>query len=363
MSDTRAAAMAPRERVMRTFDREIPDRVPVNYFGNAGINARMMAHFGLSDGDYEGLLKAIGVDFRGVAPPYTGPRLHPEIPGMMVDPQWGVCTRWVQHDTGGYWDYCHFQLKDADEEAIANWPMPSPDDYDYEAVKAQSRVYEGFAIYAGGAGLVDIINATGRMRTMEQTLVDLITDDPAGLLLIDRRLDIEFETTVRTIEAAGGRVDFLWLGEDLGAQNAPIISLDLFRKHIRLRHQRYIDMAKSFGLPVMMHSCGSSSWAYNDFIEMGVNAVDTLQPEAANMSPEYLKNTFGHRLAFHGCISTAGPVAFGSVEDVVENCRCTLEVMMPGGGYCFAPTHALQDNSPTENVVAMYEAASKYGRY
>jgi hypothetical protein len=37
--------------------------------------------------------------------------------------------------------------------------------------------------------------------------------------------------------------------------------------------------------------------------------------------------------------------------------RNTLEIMMPGGGYCFAPTHALQDNSPTENVVAMYKTA------
>ena len=71
----------------------------------------------------------------------------------------------------------------------------------------------------------------------------------------------------------------------------------------------------------------------------------------------------GGRLAFHGCISTAGPVAFGTVDDVVRDCRETLEIMMPGGGYCFAPTHALQDNSPTENVVAMYEAARNYGGY
>ena len=37
--------------------------------------------------------------------------------------------------------------------------------------------------------------------------------------------------------------------------------------------------------------------------------------------------------------------------------------MMPGGGYAFSPTHQLQDNSPTENVVAMYETAHTHGRY
>mgnify|MGYP000535448978 CR=1 FL=1 len=54
------------------------------------------------------------------------------------------------------------------------------------------------------------------------------------------------------------------------------------------------------GIPAAIHSCGSSSWAFDDFIEMGIDVVDTLQPEAAKMSPEYLKETFGGRLAFHG---------------------------------------------------------------
>ncbi len=54
-----------------------------------------------------------------------------------------------------------------------------------------------------------------------------------------------------------------------------------------------VDLAKAFNLPVMIHTCGSSSWAYEDFIEMGVTVVDTLQPEATNMAPAYLKQQFG----------------------------------------------------------------------
>jgi uroporphyrinogen-III decarboxylase len=113
----------------------------------------------------------------------------------------------------------------------------------------------------------------------------------------------------------------------------------------------------------MIHSCGSSSWAFEDFIEMGIAAVDTLQPEAKNMSPAYLKQKYGGRLAFHGCISTAGPVAYGTPEETVDYCRGILEIMKLGGGYCFAPTHQLQDNSPTENVVAMYRTALLHGAY
>ena len=91
--------------------------------------------------------------------------------------------------------------------------------------------------------------------------------------------------------------------------------------------------------------------------------VDTLQPEAKDMSPGYLKDTYGGKLGFHGCISTAGPVATGTVGETRKYVRQTLDIMKPGGGYALAPTHKLQDNSPTENVVAMYDTARAYGRY
>ena len=348
---------------MTAFARQVPDRVPINYLANRGIDARLKKHFGLAPNDGEGLCVALGVDLRCINIPYRGPKLHPDIPERKVRvDDWGNHKRWVEHSSGGYWDYCDFPLADADEETVANWPFPSPDDYDYSGVAEACRNQREYATYMGAVQF-DVINSNGFLRGMEQTLVDLITDDPAGMLLAGRRIDINIEIARRVLEAAKGGIDFLWMGEDLGTQIAPIVSLDLYRKAIRPFHQRVVDLAKSFGLPVMVHTCGSSSWAYEDFIEMGVDAVDTLQPEAANMSPAYLKKTFGGRLAFHGCISTAGPVASGTVEDTVRNCRETLDIMMPGGGYCFAPTHSLQDNSPTENVLAMYETAKKYGAY
>ncbi len=355
--------MTPKERVLKAFHHEIPDRVPVNYMANPGIDARLKQYFGLGREDAEGLQEALGVDFRGVGAPYTGARLHAELPGRRVNAEWGIRTRWIEHESGGYWDYCDFPLMEADEEQISQWPMPSPDDYDYGRIPEYCRKNGKFAIGLGDAGIADIINTSGMIRGMEQTLVDLATDDPAGLMLIDRRLDIQLEVMARSLEAAKGAVDFMHIGEDLGTQLTPMISLELFRKHIRPRHQKFIDLAKAYGIPVMIHSCGSSSWAFEDFIAMGINVVDTLQPEAKNMQPEYLKRNYGSRLAFHGCISTAGPVAYGSVQEVVDNCREILEIMMPGGGYCFSPTHALQDNSPTENVVAMYRTAHEYGRY
>jgi len=105
------------------------------------------------------------------------------------------------------------------------------------------RAYKAYAINGNG---------------MEQTPVDLITDDPVGSLLADRRFAIQLEATKRILEAAKGRVDFLWLGEDLGTQIAPLISIQIFRKHIRARYQKFCDLAHAYGIPVMI-PCGSSS--------------------------------------------------------------------------------------------------------
>ncbi len=354
--------MSSKERVLTAFARQEADRVPIDYSANPGIDGRLKAHYALDKGDHEGLLQALGVDFRHVAAPYVGSKLHADLPGASVD-LWGIHRRWIEHDTGGYWDYCDFPLREATPDIIETWPMPSPDDFDYSQVAAQCKALGEYAVVTGGAGLPDIINSTGMIRTMEQVLVDLILDDEACLRYIDRRIDVLYEVTRRTLEAAQGGIDVLAMGEDLGTQRGPTISLELFRKQIRPRHQRFVDLGKAYGIPVMIHSCGSSSWAFDDFGQMGIDVVDTLQPEARDMAPAYLKERFGDRLSFHGCISTAGPVAYGTVEDVVQNVRETLETMMPGGGYALAPTHQLQDNSPTENVVAMYEAARAYGAY
>jgi uroporphyrinogen decarboxylase len=354
--------MTSRERVLTCFARQEPDRVPVDYDANPGIDLRLKQHFGLAGDDHEGLLQALGVDFRRVRAPFVGPQRHAVIPGRSVD-EWGIHRRWVEHESGGYWDYCDFPLQNATEEEVAAWPLPSPDDYDYSQIAGDCRRYDGYCVVAGGAGTGCIMNTSGFWRTMEQTFIDLITDDPAGLLLIDRFLEVQYQVMARTLEAGRGLFQVMWMGEDLSTQRSPMISMATFRKHIRPRQQRFVDLARSFGLHVALHTCGSSSWTYDDYAEMGVTVVDTLQPEAMNMSPRYLKEHVGHKLAFHGCISTAGPVAFGTVQEVVDNVRETLDIMMPGGGYALAPTHQLQDNSPTENVLVMYEAARTFGQY
>ncbi len=356
--------MTSKERVRRTFQHEKTDRVTIGYEGNGAIHMRLASALGIPSGNMEQVQEALGVDYREIAAPYCGKPLFPVPENRMVNQLEGAVMRWVEHETGGYWDFCDFPLQDATDDMFAAFPVPNPDDFDYEAAYERAKNNpKQYALFVGNAGMPDIINSNGRIMGMEDILCHLYTQNEAAMDLVHRRAMFQLNMLDRLISKCRDYLDFVWLGEDLGTQYTPMISLELYRTVLKPIHRQFVDMASSYHLPVLIHSCGSSSWVYPDFIEMGVSGVDTLQPEAANMSPRYLKDHFGKDLCFRGCISTAGPLAYGSVEDVVQNVRETLEIMMEGYGYHFAPTHAIQDNSPTENVLAMYQTAHDFGVY
>ena len=355
--------MTARERVRKTFALEKTDRVTIGYEANPVIHMKTANALGIPDGDNEKVLRALGVDYRAVYALYKGPKLFEDIPDRLRDPVDGYVMRWAANESGGYWDCCDFPLQGAEPEVIAGYPVPGPDDYDYETARWLINSQRDFALYVGNPGVSDVINSIGRIMGMEDILVNLATEDEATLTLLKRRKDLQLGILERILDQNKGEIDFMWIGEDLGTQHAPMISPEIYRKTIKPVHKAFADLAKSYDIPLMIHTCGSSSWAYEDFIEVGIDAVDTLQPEAANMSPRYLKEKFGGRLSFRGCISTAGPLSFGTAEDTRNYVRDTLEIMMDGFGYHFAPTHMIQDNTPVENVIAMYQAVHDFGSY
>jgi len=355
--------LTSKERVICTFNHEIPDRIPVNYMYNPGIDQRLKAYFKLQPSDDEGLRQALGVDFRLINAPYTGPALFDPVPGRKVDPLFGFHMRFVPNEWGGYWEQCDILLKEGDMETALNWNFPNPDHFDYDSLEGQCHQHENYGLILGNNGLGVVICRLAYYMGMSQALISLQLEDDAALTFIDRLLDFQLKHLERMLEKVGNRVQLVWMGEDLGTQIGPMISMKLFEKVVLPRHIKFFDAAKAYNLPVMLHTCGSSSWAYEKYIQAGLKAVDTLQPEAKNMSPRYLKDTFGGRLVFHGCISTKGALVNGSVTNVEREVKDTLEIMMPGGGYCLAPTHRLQDNTNVENAVAMYKFAHQYGFY
>jgi uroporphyrinogen decarboxylase len=89
-------------------------------------------------------------------------------------------------------------------------------------------------------------------------------------------------------------------------------------------------------------------------IEMGVDVLNPIQADAANMKPQRLKDEFGDQLGFHGGIDIIETLPKGTVEDVQSEVRERVRVLGESGGYIMASSHHIQSDTPIENVLAMY---------
>lgn len=348
--------MRPKDRVLMAIAHQEPDRAPIQIYVTPEIDEALRKHFGPLP-----YFEALEVDFRSVAPhPLKPPRIPEPSSRIAYYDEWGVGYEMVPNNAGGLYaearDLALARLETMDD--VERYPWPDPGDYDYSVIPSQIDAVEDFAVCLGNAGIPDIINGVGRGRGMEQVLTDIITEDEVGVAIIDRRVDFYYEWCRRSLEAGEGRIDILCLGEDLGSQKGPTMSPATFDSFFRPRLQRFFDLGHQYGCRVMMHSCGSTRMLQPRLIEMGLDVLDAVQPEPEGMDPEELKREFGDRLTFCGMISTQQTLPHGTVEQCRAEARHRLDVIGKGGGYIFAPAHAIQPDTPLENVLAIYEEAT-----
>lgn len=374
-------AMSPRERVLTSLSWKEPDRVPIQVYLTPEVESMLRAHFGgegtahtrtagaataldatristatrSTHGD-DALLVHLGVDFRAVEPEWKGPVKKPH-DGITYD-IWGAGYRRVFHGSGYYDEAVELPLADLHTlKDVENYAWPDPDSYDYSVLAEQCRLYGDYAIMLGGAGMPDILNGVSRGRGMQQVMLDIGLRDEVGLAIIDHRCAFYYEVLQRGLEAAGGRVDILQLGEDTGNQNGRMFSPRDFDEVFRPRLEPFYRLAHEYGAKAMMHSCGDTHDIMPTFIDMGLDVLDAMQPEPKGMDPETIRAIGKGRLAFCGLISTQKTLPFGTVADCRAEARHRLDVIARGGGYIFAPAHCIQPGTPLENVLAVYEEA------
>jgi uroporphyrinogen decarboxylase len=160
----------------------------------------------------------------------------------------------------------------------------------------------------------------------------------------------------------GSNVDVVEWGDDVAIQDSLMFSPDMYRKYIKPHHCRMIRAIKSrTDAKVLYHSCGAVLPLIDDFIEIGVDALNPVQVSARGMDPQVLKERFGDRITFWGGIDTHHILPNGSPQDVREEVQRIVRVLGKGGGYVLASVHNIQNDVPPENVVEMLQAAAKAG--
>ncbi len=348
--------MNSRQRVLGAFDRCGYDRIPVKHEGTPEVNQMLIDHFGLKN--LEQLLSVLGDDFRYVEPLYCGPELK-TFPDGSVEGYFGEHYKYAQFEAGRYLEACHLPFAGINRlEDLDRSHFPSADWFDYSTVRRQAEALQGrgLAVCVGTAGDMDFINGIARARGMEQVLMDLIDDNPVYLEIMQARFEFFYEVQRRTLEAAGGRVDFAHAGDDFGNQRGPMISPAVFERHFAAKYGKYFAMVHSYGARTMMHMCGCVERFLPRLIELGLDVYDVVQPTTPSMDIAVLQQRFGERLTFCGSVCVQTTLAWGTPQDVEREVRRRLG-LFPRGGLFLGPTHAIQVGSPLENILALYRTA------
>ncbi len=359
--------MNHRERVLTALAHRAPDRLPRDYWATPEVTGRLCGHFRLAD--QESLLRRLGIDLRYVAgPSYVGRPLRRCGDGSAED-LWGVLRRPETVRGNGYtWTYQHVvesPLEKArtvrDVEAYDRWP--SPDGWDYSGVREQCVAHAGYAVVNAG----DRLDRTAQLkpmmylRGMEQTYVDLACNPAIAEAIVRRIVEYFLEYNRRVFEAAAGAIDIFMMGDDFGTQNGPMMSLETWRRFFRPGFAAFIALAHRYGLKVMHHTCGSVAALIPDFIECGLDILQSLQPQAAGMDLACLRRQFGRHLCFQGGIDIQRVLPHGTPRDVREHVRRQIEAAGREGGYILCTAHNLQPDTPLENLLALFEAYEEFG--
>jgi uroporphyrinogen decarboxylase len=190
-------------------------------------------------------------------------------------------------------------------------------------------------------------------------MITLATEPDYVQALYQRLVEAWLENLRRFSAAVGDRVQILQFNDDLGTQDAPFLSVKMFRERIMPHYQRGLDWVhQNTKMKVFMHNDGAIFDFLPTLIEMGVDILNPVQTTAAGMDPVKLKRQFGDRLVFWGaacdCQKT---LPFGTPDQVAREVEQNIAALAPGGGYVLAGVHNIQAGVPPENVIALFDAA------
>jgi len=355
--------MTSRERVLTAFSHREPDRVPAWCGASPEFREMVRRRLGLGDDD-EALSLHLGDDFRRVFARYAGPPARSPA-SCFTHPEATSRTPFgVERHGYGYGQPLHHPLAGARTIAeIESFPWPDPDWMDVTGVREDAlRWKDEFAVLGGDWSpfFHDAIDLFG----MEDFMTLMIDAPEVVDAAIGRMVDYYAEVSRRIFEAARGAIDIFFIGNDFGTQAGPIVGETMFRRFFLPPLARLVDLGHAFGLKVMLHCCGGFAPLIPAMIDIGFDALQSLQPDAHGMEPARLKREFGRDIVLNGCIDTHHLLINGTPDLVRRRVREILETMKPGGGYIASPSHDyLLPETSVENVLAMYETVRGFGRY
>ena len=201
------------------------------------------------------------------------------------------------------------------------------------------------------------------MRGYEQFLVDLMIEKEMAHAILDKLHRVYLARVDAFMAAFGAYIDVVFLTDDLGTQQAGIISPKTYREMIFPYTAELVGRIKAAGKKVAMHSCGAVADFIPALIEMGVDALNPVQVSAEGMNPRDLMREYGRDIAFWGggC-DTQHALNSPDPEVVRADVRRRVKEFGPDAHWVFTQVHNVQYDVPAENILAMRDEFWKLTR-
>lgn len=369
--------MNARERVIAAINHRQTDRVPFDCrFGHIAYE-KLRTYIGSYS---SGELRPSGPDLTVSPSPaflqelnvdliYVGP--SPGEHSMPFDPEadlyvdeWGLTWKRIESVNATYFEVVNPPLKDADLYELENYPWPDP----YEPSRTQHleekcrKLYTETELAIVGRFSSSVFEQAFLLRGFEQFLIDLVVNPDFANALLQQTTRIAVGFLEVCMHAAGKYIQILRLaGDDMGHQSGTLLSPQTFRQMIKPHFKRVYQTARRLineinpEIKLMAHTDGDVYSLIPDYIDMGLDILNPVQPRVSNMDHSRLKREFGEHLSFHGGIDIQYLMPFGSPDEVRQEAAHTIKVLGEGGGYILGPTHYLQADVPPENILALKE--------
>ena len=162
------------------------------------------------------------------------------------------------------------------------------------------------------------------------------------------------------IEAAEGLLDGFVIWGDVAYKNNMFFSPDYWRRYFKPWVEAIAGYAHSKGLMVIYHGCGNISQILEDYIEIGIDAMNPLEAKAGLDAVE-LRQRYGHRLGICGN-SNIQVWETGDEEQIRREVLRKLNAAK-GGGYIFQSDHSVAGNVSGQTYDKIVKLVRQYGDY
>jgi len=240
-------------------------------------------------------------------------------------------------------------------EALAGYAFPdptSPTRFD----GADERLKQHGDCYVQSVVWFTLFERLWMLRGFDNMLMDPYTDEKNFARLRDRVVEYNIAIIDQWIRRG---VDAVFFSDDWGCQRGLLMNPDDWRRFYKPSYKRMFDRVRSGGAHVWMHLCGNITAILPDLIDIGLNVLNPVQPQA--MDVRQLSREFGGRVCFNGGVDVQGTLVRGTPEDVKREVHELVSLFGKfNGGYIGGTSHTVMPETPLDNVIAMYEAFAEY---